>query len=185
MEEKNDLRVIKTKKLLYNTLEELMKEHSFEEIKVSDICTHALVNRSTFYAHYSDKYELLSEYIKTVKESIINELSKNGSENHTKDYYMDMLKLLLDYIEVKKSDYAAILVNNKNSIVTDILYDAINRDIIKQIDMMNKNDIPSEIVSKFYLGAIYNVCLDWISSKKYTKEQIMEYFEKLIPSELN
>ena len=34
MEKANDLRVIKTKKLLYNTLLELMKTKSFEEIKV-------------------------------------------------------------------------------------------------------------------------------------------------------
>ena len=55
--EKIDFRIVKTKKVLYTTLIELMKEMPFEEIKVSDICTRALVNRSTFYSHYSDKYE--------------------------------------------------------------------------------------------------------------------------------
>ena len=45
---KKDLRVVKTQNTLYTTLLELMKEKSFEEIKVSDICSHALINRSTF-----------------------------------------------------------------------------------------------------------------------------------------
>ena len=53
---KNDLRVIKTKNALFETLTNLMKEKTFEEIKVSDICNKALINRSTFYAHYNDKY---------------------------------------------------------------------------------------------------------------------------------
>ena len=48
---KNDLRVIKTKTTLYNTLKELMQEKTFEEIKVSDICSKALINRSTFTDH--------------------------------------------------------------------------------------------------------------------------------------
>ena len=59
MENKIDLRIIKTKKNIYETFENLMKNHSFEEIKVSDICTLAMIIRYTFYAHYNDKYELL------------------------------------------------------------------------------------------------------------------------------
>ena len=51
MEKKKDLRVIKTKKMIYTALVELMKEKTFEEIKVSDICEIDLINRSTFYAH--------------------------------------------------------------------------------------------------------------------------------------
>ena len=66
---KKDLRVIKTKNTIYNALIVLMKEKTFEEIKVSDICNTALINRSTFYAHYTDKYELLSEWINELKSS--------------------------------------------------------------------------------------------------------------------
>ena len=67
MKEKTDLRVVKTKNVLYNSLIELMKEKEFEEIKVSDICTKALINRSTFYAHYQDKYELLQDFLNFLK----------------------------------------------------------------------------------------------------------------------
>ena len=59
MVKKTDLRVIKTKNLIYNTLIELMKDKTFEEIKVSDICKEAHINRSTFYNNFNDKYDLL------------------------------------------------------------------------------------------------------------------------------
>ena len=49
---KTDLRIIKTKKSLYESLLDLMREKPFEELKVSDICENALVNRSTFYSHF-------------------------------------------------------------------------------------------------------------------------------------
>lgn len=48
MNNKTDLRIVKTNKALFNALLELMKEKTFEEIKISDVCTKALVNRSTF-----------------------------------------------------------------------------------------------------------------------------------------
>ncbi len=72
-----DLRVVKTRKNLYTALLELMKEKTFEEIKVLDICNHALINRSTFYAHYNDKYELLADLIEDLKNSLASELKKN------------------------------------------------------------------------------------------------------------
>ena len=87
MSKKFDLRVIKTKRNIYATFEELMKEHAFEEIKVSDICNKAIINRSTFYAHYADKYELLAEYINNMKDLISKELEKNINISNSKDYY--------------------------------------------------------------------------------------------------
>ena len=81
---KNDLRVIKTKNALFETLTNLMKEKTFEEIKVSDICNKALINRSTFYAHYSDKYELLADAIQNLKNSLISELKANNNISNTK-----------------------------------------------------------------------------------------------------
>ena len=50
MKKKEDLRIIKTKKNLYEGLLQLMKDTSFEDIKVSDICNVSLVNRSTLWS---------------------------------------------------------------------------------------------------------------------------------------
>lgn len=185
-EDNLDLRIIKTKKLLYSTLEELMKSNSFEKIKVSDICSKALINRSTFYSHYNDKYELLSDYINTLKDSLAIELNKNKNIKNTKEYYLEMIKLLLDYIEGKKETYVKIMINNKSSITMDIIYDTMSKDIIKQIEEEKENKVPSEIISKFYLGAVFNVCLEWIShNNKYSKQDIINYINILIPNNLH
>lgn len=72
-EKKKDLRVVKTYRVLYDALLELLEDNSFEEIKVSDICKKALINRSTFYSHYNDKYELLVDFINVLKEEFVNE----------------------------------------------------------------------------------------------------------------
>ncbi len=189
MNEKTDLRIIKTKKLLYETLENLMKSQAFEEIKVSDICTHAMINRSTFYTHYADKYELLAAYINDLKNSLAHELEKNQNIRNSKEYYLEMIKLLLDHIEQKKETYVSIMIYNRNSITIDILYDVINKDIIKQIQEskeITKDSIPSDIISKFYLGAVFNVCLEWLKhDNKYSKQEIIHYIEMLIPNEFH
>ena len=182
---KIDLRIIKTKNSLYAALLELMKEKSFEEIKVLDICTKALVNRSTFYSHYEDKYELLEDCIKDLKESLTQELKKNQTINSTKEYYIEMIKLFLNHIEEKRDSYLAIAINNRNSILTDILYDVIDKDIIEHLkDHYDDKDVPLTIVAKFYLGAVISIGLHWIQNiNKYSKEEIINYLDKLIPND--
>ena len=186
---KKDLRVIKTQNILYTTLLDLMKEKTFEEIKVSDICNQALINRSTFYAHYNDKYELLSEFIQELKNSLIGELKKNKNISNTKEYYLEMIKLFLDHIDEKRESYLAIMIHNRNSITMDIIYDVLDHDItshLQQDNSLEQNKIPRSIIAKFYIGAVVNVGMEWLKNgKQYTKEDLMEYFELLIPNELN
>ena len=185
---KTDLRIIKTKKSLYESLLDLMKEKPFEELKVSDICENALVNRSTFYSHFDDKYDLLDSLICDLKEGSSEELSKNTNISNSKEYYLEMIKLLLDHIEDKKDVYAMVLINNKNGVGMDMVYDALNEDITKRIEIeghkLNRG-IPSSIIAKFYLGAVFNLGREWlISNNKYSKDEIISYLEDLLPDVL-
>jgi AcrR family transcriptional regulator len=58
-----DLRVLRTRKLLQKALIELSSEKGFANVTVSDLAERAMVNRSTFYRHYLDKYDLLGQYL--------------------------------------------------------------------------------------------------------------------------
>ena len=54
----SDLRVIKTKRNIENAFLALLQQKDFHAITVQDILSTALINRSTFYKHYVDKYAL-------------------------------------------------------------------------------------------------------------------------------
>lgn len=184
MNKKDDLRVIKTRKLIYQTLLELMKEKTFEEIKVSDICSKAMINRSTFYAHYEDKYELLVDFLSNLKEEFAHELSESCKENLSiREYYIRLISLFLDHIDSKRDVYNSIMVNNRSSIMMDILLSVVNDDILKRFKENDINlKVPTEVISKFYLGGVINIGMEWLSnSNKYTKEEILDYLELLIP----
>lgn len=184
---KEDLRITKTRKVLFETLINLMKEKSFEEIKVSDICKEALINRSTFYSHYNDKYDLFLELINTLKNNLINALNTNDKSINTREYFIELIKLLLDHIDEKKDIYYLILINNRNSIVIDIILDAITKDINSRIDDDNISNkyVPNDIISKFYLGGVVSLGIEYLSSKnKYSKDEMLTYIEYLIPEDI-
>ena len=178
MKNKTDLRIIKTRNGLYDALILLLKEKTFEEIKVSDICKKALINRSTFYAHFQDKYELFASLIDDLKQSLNYELKNINKDLTVKEYYIELIKVFLDHIEGKEEIYRSIMINNKNSIIMDMIYDTINEDISKKLDDL---DIPTDVASSYYLGGVVNVGMFWLrNGKKYTKEEMLDFLNKLI-----
>ena len=184
MEKKKDLRIIRTKKMLHQALIELMKDKTFEEIKVCDICDKAMINRSTFYAHYDDKYELLLDFINTLKIEFSEEMSKYIDNLNTKEYYIKFIGLFLDYMDSKKDVYNAVMINNRNSIMMDILLSVVNDDIFNKLkyDETLDTKVPKDIITKFYLGGVINLGVEWLKdNSKYTKQQILSYLDILIP----
>ena len=98
MEKKEDLRITKTKKLLYEALLKEMETKAFEDIKVNDLCTISMINRSTFYSHYNDKYDLFVDLLNTLKKELFDKLDENKFIVSTKEYYMELIRLLLDHL---------------------------------------------------------------------------------------
>ena len=54
-------RVLMTKKLLKESVFELMEEKPLNKITIKEICENADVNRTTFYKYYGDQYALVKE----------------------------------------------------------------------------------------------------------------------------
>ena len=180
MNKKTDLRIVKTKKVLFDTLLKLMRQKNFDKIKISDICDEALINRSTFYAHYEDKYELLDDFIEDLKISLLKDLEDNVNNVTTKEYIMKLLSILIDHIDEKRDIYSAILV--------DFLIDVIERESLERLKNNNdimKSELPLDILVKFYAGGLINVCMSWLTRKeKYNKEELLGFIDKLIPEKI-
>ena len=187
MKKKQDLIVVKTKKNLYEGLLKLMKNTSFEDIKVSDICNISLVNRSTFYDHFSDKYELLISLINNLEEELSINLSKNKETTSAKDYYLSIITILFNHISDNLDIYTSIIKTNNNGIAADMLREAILKDVKKTLDSTNlkKTNIPTDIISIFYVSAVINVCIEYIKEpNKYTMKDILIYLDKLLPNDI-
>ena len=75
---KEDARVRRTRDALGDALVALMQEKPFDSITVQDVLDRAHVSRSTFYAHYSDKDDLLMSDADEFFEQVAMMLSAKG-----------------------------------------------------------------------------------------------------------
>lgn len=183
MKKKEDLRIIKTKASLYRGLMELMKDNTFESIKISDICTASLINRSTFYDHFNDKFELLQALINDMREELITSLSKSIESNNIKEYYMEVIKVLLDHIDKHKTIYSAVAKINNNSVAKDMLTQALLNSITNEVEQnfVNESGIPTKTLVLFYTSGIMNIILEkLIEPSKFDKNELYITLDSLI-----
>lgn len=65
-----DLRTLKTERAIKNAFTLLRSKKELEKITVKELCEEACINKSTFYAHYRDIYELSDVLCEEVVSSI-------------------------------------------------------------------------------------------------------------------
>ncbi len=104
----DDLRVRRTRALLQKALIDLTIEKGFTEVTVRDITERAMVNRSTFYHHYEDKYALLSQYIEEAIALIYEEADDSPLLTDSNQPSAGMIRIL-QHVQTNADFYRALL----------------------------------------------------------------------------
>lgn len=95
---KVDRRVKYTKMVIKDSLIMLLQQKPLTKISVKEICQHADINRATFYAHYSDPYDLLQQLELEIIAEINQYLSGYDFRNN-KDAPIEVTENILEYIK--------------------------------------------------------------------------------------
>ena len=104
MAEKINQRIMLTKRLLKDSLIEMMKAESIYKISIRDLCESAGINRSTFYKYYGSQFDLLKE----IENDLIKDLL-----TFLKEYPQDIqhaFAQICSYLE-QNIDLARLLLN--------------------------------------------------------------------------
>lgn len=90
-----DRRVKYTKMVLRNALIELLSEKPISKITVKAICEKADVNRSTFYTHYTDQYDLLQNLKDELFDNIKTHITSHNFRGKDEDLYLITYNVML------------------------------------------------------------------------------------------
>lgn len=102
MAEKTDRRIRKTKAQLRRGLAKLLKEKTIKEITVKELVEEVDINRSTFYLHYTDIYDLLEQTENDLKNEIL-EIVNNDQRlrmEETMPYITELFVFIADNREI-------------------------------------------------------------------------------------
>ncbi|MFA6756082.1 MAG: TetR-like C-terminal domain-containing protein [Bacilli bacterium] len=163
-----------------NALIEILEYKDFLDITVKEICIVAKVNRTTFYAHYDNTFELLEDTKKEMINKFLSSYKDKSFEEISKNENLDLInkEYLLPYIKFIKENKNIYEVYTKNSLTLDT--DEYFSNIVKYIAMpIAKNSGEKDIkfieyVTSFYIEGINSIIRRWIKNGfKETEEYIL------------
>lgn len=141
----------------------LMKEKTFDKIKILDITLKAGVSRMTFYKYYHSKEEVLDDYLKEMVSGYVEKYQSNPAEHFPN--YEDTLNAL-NYFD----QYADFFLVLAHSGCYSLLIDAINQ-------YMEERIIPFYNISPYsiyyYAGALLNTFIKWEESGKTETAEVI------------
>lgn len=83
-----DRRQRKTRKLILEACNELLKSTDFHKLTIKQITERADINRGTFYLHFEDKFDMLESYENELIEKIFSIILEHFSEQFTKELFV-------------------------------------------------------------------------------------------------
>jgi AcrR family transcriptional regulator len=171
-----DPRIKRTRALIEQAFMDELSAKGFQSVSVQDITERAGVNRSTFYLHFTDKYELLDF---SISQRFRQELEKRSLNlcHFTPENLQSLIITLADFI----------LTSNAHCPSTDPQFEAL-------VEVQVKRQIQSLLqvwVEKGKLGedplmiaiagswALYGLALEWSHTR--VRSSVEEFAQKVSP----
>lgn len=179
---KLDRRKKYTRMVLKESLIQLLKDKQISSITVKEICDVADINRSTFYAHYSDQFDLLDK----IEEELIEDMTGYLSQYSYEEDDLKMIEKLLDYF-ASKQEICKILLNEKvDTTFQKKVMTVAHHFFIKNWKANNQfNGYPSEYLSTFIISGSIYVTKEWLNrGMDKAPKQMAEIINNLIKNGL-
>ncbi len=113
MNTKNNRQFRNTQKIIRQSLLELLENHNFRQLSVTDICKKAGINRSTFYVHYLDIYDLMEKTEDELNRKLLDLYKYSGADNYN-FFSPKYIAIFLRYIRQYKNFYRDFIQNQKS-----------------------------------------------------------------------
>ena len=164
MEKKTDLRIVKTHMALHNAFTELLSQKPFEAISTNELCDAAMIRRTTFYKHFSDKYDYFNFYLA----ELLNESKKLAPPEKLEENILEYAELrLYEHLEFMRQ-HQKIMHNCKNSTCIAFLLQSVQHQLeaeLRYILIDVKKNPPSpqlDFTISLYAGGLISAIGWWI-----------------------
>lgn len=158
---KGNRRILYTKRIIKESLIDLLQHKKIHEVTVTDICKKSDINRGTFYTHYKDAYDLL----KSIEDELFNQISEYIEETPVEDYKDVLLLKALELIEENK-ELCKILFSKQmeNNIMDRIIYVASKAEIDKVVKGSKVDAVFLDYFIKYAVGGVVSVVQTWLEN---------------------
>jgi AcrR family transcriptional regulator len=177
--ESHDQRARRTRDALASALLELLREKGYDDITVPEIAAKANVGRSTFYAHFADKEDLI------VQQSVA--FNQMAGTHLTWDEESGAFRFpvhhLFEHVKDFRFLYDAFAKSRHLDRILKIGQIALSETFKKRIEECptRGSDVPSAVLAECYAVTIKGLLVWWMDHHyPYSADEMDAYFHRLV-----
>ena len=180
-----DRRVRKTQTAIKDALITLLEKKRFEEITIQEISNLADVNRSTFYTHFIDKYDLLDKMENEKIDEIRSFLESNKNDDELKiseSQLRETMDFVINSIGEHLDFYKLMFNLGKESNLHEKLYELLTGHLNHVVNDNDKiGDIPFPYFMSYVSGAGLSLIRHWVEDEnRISKEELIQHFYEIV-----
>ena len=158
---------------------ELLSEKPYEAITVQDILDQANIGRSTFYAHYYDKEDVLE----SITGQMLDLFSRGIQHAEDRPELLPSLELFRHAKQMQKQ-LQVLLKGHSGEVLLKttqaLLSKNIEQNLATGLPEKRSSSVPLEVVSQYLAGAFLNLLKWWLEAEMpYSPERMDEMFKQL------
>lgn len=178
--DKIDRRVKYTTLLLKDSLVMLMQTNPISKVSVKMLCEAADINRSTFYAHYADQYDLLQKLEQEVVTDLREYINKHALNVHSEET-VNALKRVLDYAAQNADLFKVLLSDNGDSNFQRDIMEIAQQKTISDLRNQDISGSTSDYLKCFVISGALRLLQKWLEDgMKEPTQEMAELISKLL-----
>ncbi len=179
-QQKADRRSQRTYRLVSSAFAELVVEKTYDKILVQDILDRAGIGRTTFYAHYFDKEDVLNTIIEQELELLTRQIAHAAARQRV----MPSLELFEHAYHSENQQFRALMRSRAGEFLWEALQAALCRAIEPALCTLcaekRSPPIPLPVVSEYLAGAFLTLLKWWLAADMpYPPQQMEHIFQQL------
>jgi len=179
-----DRRVQRTRTLLLDALLDLIAEKGYAAVTVQDIVDRANVGRSTFYAHFLDKRELLLSGVNGLLMFLAQQATAAAPSDESRTRLLGFSLPLFQHIQ-RNFRFCRALINTQSGTIVEprilqLLADLVRAEIAAHVPRGTTPALPFDIVVQYTVSALLGLLTWWMDQElPCSAEEIDRHFRAL------
>jgi AcrR family transcriptional regulator len=179
-EQRQDRRSQRTQQALMDALIALLAVKPYDEISITDIIERANVGRSTFYAHYQTKDDLLKSGFERVLDILIQQINTKADQGLQLD-----TTLFFRHAQGHYEIFRTLVWGSGFEVLTKDGHAALSAKFLESFKLLLSGraepSMPLEVVSYTMAGTLLILLKWWLDHKMpYSPEVMNEIFQQLV-----
>jgi AcrR family transcriptional regulator len=184
--ERVDRRVQRTRQLLNEALMSLIVEKGYEATTVQNIIDRANLGRSTFYAHYQDKEDLLLSGMEKIVHSLVRGVENSPMEDEGLGENRRILSTLLIFRHAQEQYHLhkAMVAGRGTDVIIKTIQHHLSGHVQEQIELLlpegQTPSVPPPVMANYLAGTLLTLLIWWLENNMpYPPERMDEMFQAL------